>query len=265
MKFAFLIMAAAVLSLLLLGCTGQQASSSQPNSAPSPNPQAPPSQHPKDVTPALNKTNATAAPPAQQPNNTPQAPASNNTPAQPKKSYTCSLTLDPSTIQRGGTTEIGYSVYAESNVKFTYNCGNETLGISTGGLTAGSRLCEFYTPGEGTVWIKADGVVCAEKNLTVLQEGQSQAAKKCWIDETTLDRGSQSYHYAVTVYYEGFSETDAMAWICDNTTATSVLGPGPFGGMSTMKRISCDYPQRPEKDYMEVSIGKTPCGRLSTR
>lgn len=254
-------MAAAVLSLLLLGCAGQQqAPPSQPNNTPSggAEPQAPPAAPANNTTAAENGTNISAAPP--------EPPALNETPAQPQGRYTCSLTLEPSSIQQGQTTKIGYSVWSEANVKFTYNCGNETAGIATGGLTAGSKLCEFDTPGNIAVRIKADGAVCAEKNLTVLKRAEGTAPKLCWIEEQSIQRRlAPDYYYAATVRYEGFSENDTMTWICDYTTARSVLGGGPFGGMSAQKEIYCDFSQTPGKDYIDVEINGTSCGSMSTR
>ncbi|VVC01596.1 Uncharacterised protein [uncultured archaeon] len=274
MRFVFLIFAAAVLSLLLLGCTGSPQGGQQPPAASA---QAPPMQGSGNTATATSTTgvsvtgNGTGAgttgvvaqPPAQPPaqNNT-TAPSA--TPA-PKGKFTCSLTLDPTQIEQRGSTEISYSVWSDSNIKFTYNCGSEEDTIATGGLTSGSKLCEFDKAGTVSVQIKADGYVCAEKNLTVITRAAGEV-QRCWIDtQTIVRRLNPDYYYSATVLYEGFSENDTLTWTCDRTTARSQLGGGPLGGVSASKEIYCDFSQVPFSNYIEISIGKSLCGSISTR
>lgn len=81
----------------------------------------------------------------------------------------CSLLLLPERIYAGETVEVAYNTYSSGGARFTFNCGGKETGISSGGLASGSRLCQFNQTGEIAVWIKADGTVCAQKALYVLQ------------------------------------------------------------------------------------------------
>jgi hypothetical protein len=238
MDTKLLLISAAFISILLLGCTGVQAqSASQQQQSPAQNP------------PAINaRTGAnvenTSAPPTQ------------------PKQHTCSLTLSPSVINAGSSTEVGFAVQSEQSVEFTYNCGNEIRGISSGGLTSGSRLCQFNTPGNVDIWIKADGVVCAQKTLTVQQP---QTAKTCYIDQSSVKRDLSTYNYEARVQFTGFSSQDVLVWICDHTTARHTLGGDEILGMPLYSDIYCDFPGRPESSSIDVSIAGVSCGSISTR
>ena len=233
------------MSILLLGCTGvpQQPAAQQQQQ---PAAQQQPVQNP----PAINARTGTNV---------------ENASAQPQQQtqYSCSLTLTPPAIYAGSSTEIGFAVQSNENVEFTYNCGNETRGISTGGLTTGSRLCQFDAPGTVDVWIKADGVICAQKELTVQQ--QPQAAKTCYIDPSSVKRDLANYYYEARVQFAGFTPQDKLAWVCDYTTTTQTLGGGSAIGMPLYSDIYCDFSGRPVKDTIDVSIGNVSCGSISTR
>jgi hypothetical protein len=183
---------------------------------------------------------------------------------QQQKQFTCSLTLNPSTINLSGSTEVGFAVQSEQKVVFTYNCGSDIREISSGGLTTGYRLCQFNTPGSVDVWIKADGVVCAQKTLTVQQP---QVTKTCYIDPSSVKRDLANYYYAMRVEFRGFSPQDKMVWICDYTTTTKTLGGDISGsvGMPLYSDIYCDFNGQPVKDTIDVSIGNVSCGSISTR
>ena len=238
MNTRILLMAAVTLSVLLLGCTGiaQQPAGQQ--------------QQPAQNPPAINaRTGANVE------NTTVQ-------PAQPKQ-HTCSLTLNPSTISPGSSTEIGFAVQSDQKVEFTYNCGNEIREISTGGLTSGFRLCQFDTPGNVDVWIKADGVVCAQKTLVVQQP---QTAKTCYIDQSSVKRDLVNYVYEARVQFTGFAPQDELVWVCDHTTTTHPLGGGGAAmGMPLYSDIYCDFAARPVNNNIDVSIGNVSCGSISTR
>ena len=236
MSTRFLLMATAVISLLLLGCTGT--------------PQQPTAQQPVQNQPAIAaRTGANVE------NTTIQ-------PIQPKQ-QTCALTLNPSTINPGGSTEIGFAVQSEQKVEFTYNCGSDIRVISTGGLTSGFRLCQFDTPGNVDVWIKADGIVCAQKTLAVQP---SQAAKTCQIDQTSVKRDLGNYVYEARVNFSGFAPQDELVWVCDHTTTRHPLGGGgAVLGMPLYSDIYCDFTGRPINDSIDVSIGSVSCGSISTR
>ncbi|MFA6213733.1 MAG: hypothetical protein WC717_00450 [Candidatus Micrarchaeia archaeon] len=181
---------------------------------------------------------------------------------QQQKQYTCSLTLNPSTIPPGSSTDIGFAVQSEQKVVFTYNCGNEIREISTGGLTSGSRLCQFDTPGSVNVWIKADGAVCAQKTLIVQP---LQTAKTCYIDQASVKRDLANYYYEARVQFLGFAPQDELVWICDRTTARHPLGGGGSAGMPLYSDIYCDFANQPVNSAIEVSIGDVSCGSISTR
>lgn len=173
-------------------------------------------------------------------------------------------TINADRKMKPSTTDIGFAVQSKENVAFTFNCGSETLGISTGGLTSGSRICQFNTPGSVEVWIKADGVICAQKTLTVQA---SQTAKTCYIDPASVKRDLANYYYDARVQFTGFSPDDKLVWICGRTTATHTLG-GEIGGpvgMPLYSDIYCDFNGRPTQDSIEVSIGNFSCGSISTR
>lgn len=236
MNARVLMTAAVIVSIMLLGCAGIQ---QQPAA------QGQPAQNPPAI---KERTGANVE----------------NTPAQPQhqKQYTCSLTLTPPTINAGDSVDIGFAVQSEESVAFTYNCGDEIRGISTGGLTSGSRLCQFNAPGSVEVWIKADGVVCAQKTLVVQQ---AQTAKTCYIDQSSVKRDLANYYYEARVQFTGFSPQDELVWVCDYTTARQRLGGGGVVGMPLYSDIYCDFNGQPKKDAIEVSIGNVPCGSISTR
>jgi len=240
--FAFLAAA-----LLLLGCTYPSAPAQQPEAG-AQNPQGqttPPQQN------ELTGTGTQPQPKEEQP--VVELPQ--------KKQYTCSLELSPSTIYAGGSTDISFAVSTKDDVAFTYNCGAEVREISTGGLTSGSRLCDFMTPGEVVVWIKADGEICAQKTLTVLPE--SQAPRNCSVNVTKKDL--QSYYYEAQVNFDGFGNGTNLTWKCDYTTATKKLtGTGPFG-MMKYEVIYCDFNGSPKTDSIPVFVGDVKCGEIPTR
>ncbi len=180
---------------------------------------------------------------------------------EPKR--TCSLTLTPDTISAGGSTDIGFSVWEEEQgPAFTYNCGEEILEISSGGLTTGSRLCQFNEVGEHMVWIKADGEICASAMLTVQEPVVDQS---CYIEQSSIEKNLETYYYKATVHFEGFKPEDKLQWVCDYTTATKTLGGDEIFGMPLQETISCNYNSQPKLDYIEVSIAGVSCGKISTR
>lgn len=189
---------------------------------------------------------------------------SNNTTAAPSGSQTtCSLTLSPSTIRAGESADVGFSVFADDDTQFTFNCGDEIRSIATGGLTSGSRLCQFNEAGEQQVWIKADGIICAQKALRVLPV--SSGPKNCYINESTIKKDFGSHYYEFTVHFTGFEPQDEIVWVCDYTTAKKQIGEAFGFGMPKKETLSCDYSESPRKDFIDVSIGGTGCGRVSTR
>lgn len=217
--------------------------------------------------------NQNQAPPVQSGGNTPEIVEGGNTgtvltgepgenATQGGSATTCRLELNPSTIRAGESTDISFAVSAGAPVEFTYNCGEEIRGISTGGMTGGSRLCQFKTPGQVAVWIKADGKVCAQQALNVLG---SDSNKTCSIDQGSIEKNLQDYTYKFTVYFDGMSLEDKIVWNCDRTTATKGLYGDPTMGMTRSEILSCDFNSRPLKDTMEVSVGGVPCGTVSTR
>ena len=230
---------AVIISVMLLGCTGIPQQPAAQQQLPAQNPPA------INARTGANVENASAQP-------------------QQQKQYACSLTLTPPTISPGSSTDIGFTVQSNENVKFTYNCGNETRGISTGGLITGSRLCQFDTLGNVDVWIKADGVVCAQKTLAVQQP---QTAKTCYINPSSVKRDLTNYYYSMRVQFSGFSPQDKLVWVCDYTTTTQALGGSLSGavGMPLYSDIYCDFHSRPENSAIEVSIGNVSCGSISTR
>ena len=249
MSTEFLLMASAIMSLLLLGCASQCNSPNCTNGSFCIGINCSGAQ-PAQTPPAINaRTGANAE------NATIQA-------VQPKQ-HTCALTLNPSTINPGDSTEIGFAVQSEQKVEFTYNCGSDIRVISTGGLTSGFRLCQFDTPGNIDVWIKEDGAVCAQKTLVVRQ---AQTAKTCYIDQTSVKRDLANYVYEARVQFTGFAPQDELVWVCDRTTTRHPLGGGGAAmGMPLYSDIYCDFTSRPTSGSIDVSIGSVSCGSISTR
>lgn len=192
------------------------------------------------------------------------APAKEKEPVvqtEPKKEYTCALTLDPSAIYAGESASIGFSVQTKDNVKFEYNCGTEMREISTGGLTSGSRLCRFDAPGETQVWIKADGVICAQKTLTVLS--REFKPKNCSVK--LLEKNLETYFYKMQVDFDGFLPGDNITWKCGYTTAKKPIAGDPAFGMPRQEILSCEFSARPPYDTIPVSMAGVECGEISTR
>ncbi|MCX8175417.1 MAG: hypothetical protein N3E51_04385 [Candidatus Micrarchaeota archaeon] len=180
---------------------------------------------------------------------------------QEEKSYTCSLSLNPETIYAGEATEVSFAVSAKGGVKFTYNCGDEVREISTGGLTGGSRLCQFGTPGEQAVWIKADGTLCAQQTLTVLP--RNGKPKGCNV--SVLERNLADYYYKMRVEWEGFDAPVKLSWVCDGTNRTNTYLEDPVLGLQKYEIIDCKFSGRPKRDFIFVSVNGIGCGQVSTR
>lgn len=179
-----------------------------------------------------------------------------------EKQYTCALELSPPTIYAGDSTDITFAVSTKDDVEFTYNCGEEgELGISTGGLTSGSRLCQFKTAGEQQVWIKADGKICAQKTLTVLSA--EFKPRNCSVNLTKKDL--QDYYYEMLVEFDGFMPGDNITWKCGYTIAKKPIAGDPSFGMPRYEIISCDFNTRPPYDTIIVSVADVVCGEISTR
>ena len=237
-------------SLLLLGCAGTPAPSQ-----PSANGQQPPAgSNQQAANTGGQAQGGNTAPPA----NPGQAPVQPAAPA-PAQDYTCALTLTPGTITAGGASDIGYSVSAQSDHNFTFNCGDEIREISTGGLTTGTRLCTFNTAGNIAVWIKADGNVCAQKTLVVLPREQGES---CNVTLTSRDDSTHTYKFRVN--FKGFAPTDSILWICDYTGTTKKIG-GSETGQWLYQDLYCDYVSTPVMDTINVSIAGVDCGTISTR
>ncbi|VVC00281.1 Uncharacterised protein [uncultured archaeon] len=181
--------------------------------------------------------------------------------------YTCSLQLVPSSINADDSTDLQYAVSSAGGVNFTYDCGNEKREISTGGLSTGSYLCHYGTPGTYNVSIYANGKPCASQILTVKTPEQSHLTANCYIDNSTIVRTvGPNYYYSATVRFTGFVVNDTLLVECGRTKLTSRLGSGAFGGMSTSEEVYCDYGTRvPEVDSIKISVAGVPCGSISTR
>lgn len=219
---------------------------------------------PSPAQPAGNQQAAPSQPSAtgqQPPAGSEQEPVANATaPLQEQEQdYTCALSLSPATIYGGESTDVGFSVSAKSSHVFTFNCGDEIREISTGGLTTGSRLCQFNTEGNVSVWIKADGRVCAMKTLTVLPRAQGRS---CNVSLTSKDDSTHVYNFRVN--FKGFEPSDNITWVCDFTTTTKGIG-GSKSGQWLYQDLSCDYVDVPRKDVIGISIAGVECGQISTR
>ncbi|MCX6773004.1 MAG: hypothetical protein NTV88_04510 [Candidatus Micrarchaeota archaeon] len=180
---------------------------------------------------------------------------------EPKKQYTCSLTLTPSTIEAGHSTDVGFSVATKDNVIFTYDCGSEKREIATGGLTGGERLCDYAQPGTYTVSIYADGVPCASQMLTVQTVPGTTAGKSCSANLTKSDIGT--HYYEITAYFDGFPSTDSIKWICDYTTTESGIETAGNLGTSRQKTLTCQYTDKPAHNYIDVYVGGILCNRVT--
>ena len=181
---------------------------------------------------------------------------------EPKKQYTCSLTLTPATISAGQSTDVGFSVSTKDNVVFTYDCGSEKREISTGGLTSGERLCDYAQPGTYIVSVFADGAPCASQTLTVQPKPEGQAGKSCSANLTTADVGS--HYYELTAYFDGYSPSDNITWVCDDyhTFASGIETAGNLG-ISRQKTLTCHYTDAPMHNYIDVYVGGDLCSRVT--
>ena len=231
-------------TLLLLGCTYPQPPAQPPAGAQNPQGETTP--------PQQNELTGTGTQP-QEEQPVVELPQ--------KKQYTCSLELNPSAIYAGESTDITFAVSTKDEVRFTYNCGDEVREISTGGLTSGSRLCQFKTAGEQQVWTKADGAVCAQKTLPVLSR---EFKPKNWSVNLTK-KDLQGYYYEMQVDFDGFLPGDNITWKCGYTIAKKAITGDPTFGMPRQEIISCDFSSRPPYDTIPVSVDGAECGEISTR
>ena len=74
-----------------------------------------------------------------------------------------------------------------------------------------------------------------------------------------------SFYYKWTVHFDGFSDGDVLAWVCDNTVTKKKISSDPIWGMPRFETLSCDFSGRPAGDYINVSISGVPCGQVPTR
>lgn len=177
---------------------------------------------------------------------------------------TCSISFRDRLIYAGESLDVSFSVYSgEGSVDFSYECGSESGKISSGGLVKLDKLCLFPQPGAQAIRIFADGEVCTEKPVEVLPSQPQNGS--CSIDASSVTRDLQAYYYEMKVDFEGFAPTDELRWVCDYTTATRMLGGDGAAGMPRSETISCNYPEKPRKDHIEVYVGETLCGTISTR
>ncbi|MEM2138487.1 MAG: hypothetical protein QW568_05345 [Candidatus Anstonellaceae archaeon] len=182
---------------------------------------------------------------------------------QPSEQISCTLKLDPETINPGDFTLISYDTYSEREVKFQYTCGEQIISISNGGLVSGAKLCQYNKNGVYAVRITANNATCAEKNLTVGQG--SSDFKNCYIDQQSIKRNLLDYRYEARVYFTGGSSGEVLSWQCDRTTANKTLRDVSGFGMQLYEDIYCDFPSKPESESIPVVLGSFACGSISTR
>lgn len=180
------------------------------------------------------------------------------TPSIPAK-INCNVSVSPSQIYAGQKTNILFNVYSDGNTRFTFNCEDESMLISTGGLINGNRYCLFTKPGEAQVSILADGQICASANLTVLESGYVD--RKCFIDANSIQRKiNVTSFYSATVWFRDFSQNTTLDWWCDKKQ----MGVG-VNGTQGAALVYCGFNTVPDNDEIPVSIENVPCGRIATR
>lgn len=122
----------------------------------------------------------------------------------------------------------------------------------------------------GTVLNGSDAPVKAQENASAANATPSpptpQLPKgKCSIDEASVERDFASHYYKFTVNFTGFAQNSTLQWVCDNTVAKERLAGTPALGMPLFEIVSCDFPAKPRKDFIAVSIDGVECGNVSTR
>lgn len=180
-----------------------------------------------------------------------------------ERKTTCSISFPGGAVHVRESKDVEFSVYTnEANADFTYECGTSSGRISDGGLVRMTILCQFNQSGTHEIRLFADGEPCAQKTIDVLPRAAPRG--NCSIDGSSIVRDLQAYRYQMAVHFEGFSPADKLTWICDYTTATRTLGGDGAAGMPAMEIISCNYPEKPRKGYIEVYVGETLCGKVPT-
>ncbi|MCX8195398.1 MAG: hypothetical protein N3G22_04830 [Candidatus Micrarchaeota archaeon] len=202
------------------------------------------------------------------PNESPGGPRNQTTPEnsserQLRPTAQCNLSLVPSVIYAGGETEVKYEVYSGVGTTFSFNCGKDEKQISTGGLVKGSTFCKFDKVGEQKIRIRANNAICAEASLLVLSLPPDE--RRCWIDQASIKRDLKDYYYQATVHWENFQKSATLIWTCDYTTTKRRYYEAPGVGLQKMETISCDFSERPKKDYITVYVDDVICGEIPTR
>ena len=187
----------------------------------------------------------------------PATPAQNAT-GQP---INCTLAVKQSVILAGEQVDISLGSHFTGSARFDLACGNETRSLISENTLALETKCKFDTPGAQTILVRANGQECASATVEV----RKKAGGNCSIDSTSIVRDLSSFYYKWTVRFDGFTDGDVLAWVCDNTVSKEKLSSDPIWGMPRLETLSCGFPGRPAQDYIHVSISGVQCGQVPTR
>jgi len=173
----------------------------------------------------------------------------------------CTLAVRQPAIVAGETVDITLDSRFQGSARFDLVCGNETRHLLTEDSLALEMACRFDEPGTHTISVSANGSECASATVEV----RKKAGGTCSIGSAGMERDFSSHYYKWTVYFDGFSDGDVLAWVCDSTVARKKISSDPVWGMPRFETLSCGFPGTPREDYINVSISGVPCGKVSTR
>ncbi|MCX6771819.1 MAG: hypothetical protein NTX79_07225 [Candidatus Micrarchaeota archaeon] len=173
----------------------------------------------------------------------------------------CTLAVKQSAIVAGEQVDIALNSRFSGSATFDLACGEETRRLVSENTLALETKCKFDTPGTQNITVMANGRECA----SAVVEVRKKAGGACSIDSGSIERDFASFQYRWIVYFDGFSEGDTLAWVCDSTVSRKRITSDPVWGMPRYEILSCGFPGKPLGDYINVSISGVPCGQVSTR
>ena len=173
----------------------------------------------------------------------------------------CTLAVKQSEIVAGEQADMALSSSFAGSAQFDLACGNETKRIASENTLLLETKCRFDAPGTQAISVKANGQECARATVEV----RKKASGTCSIDSKSIEMDLASFYYKWTVHFDGFTDGDVLAWVCDNTVTKKKISSDPIWGMPRLETLSCDFPGKPVQDYINVSISGVPCGQVPTR
>jgi hypothetical protein len=177
---------------------------------------------------------------------------------------TCSVTVSPQMAYQNAQVYEEVAVYSDAPVNFTFNCGNQTKRASLGGLSGTANFCTFSQPGNQTIWVAANGNICANTTVDILPVAVATAApaQVCTINPGSISYDLSRHIYSAIADFSGFGPSDILAWTCGSTVSTTSFVGSP--SMPSQAPVYCIFSSTPSSGEINVTMGGVSCGSIPT-